>query len=118
MLVGMWDSSAWQCCSSAAQKWKQPHRWWEQHPTSPHLPDSLLGHSRAASVAGGVPCFCGTHRGVEMSCMLGMEVIARPLSSHLASQKATPDLPVQLLPNLVLSKGYGLRGKKKKSSYY
>lgn len=49
-----------------------------------------------------------------MSCMLGMEVIARPLSSHLASQKATPDLPVQLLPNLVLSKGYGLRGKKKK----
>lgn len=53
-----------------------------------------------------------------MSCMLVMEVIARPLSSHLASQKATPDLPVQLLPNLVLSKGYGLRGKKKKSSYY
>lgn len=49
-----------------------------------------------------------------MSCILVMEVIACSLSPHLASQKATPDLPVQLLPNLVLSEGYGLREKKKK----
>lgn len=53
-----------------------------------------------------------------MSCILVMEVIACSLSPHLTSQKATPDLPVQLLPNLVLSEGYGLREKKRKSSYY
>lgn len=35
-----------------------------------------------------------------------------PFFPYRVLQKATPDLPAQLLPNLVLSRGYGLRGKK------
>lgn len=35
-----------------------------------------------------------------------------PFFPCLVLQKATPDLAVQLLPNLVLSRGYGLREKK------
>lgn len=52
---------------------------------------------------------------VAISCSLvigGITGSRHPFFPCLVLQKATPDLPVQLLPNLVLSRGYGLREKK------
>lgn len=64
------------------------------------------------------PFLCDLRRGGEVVINCSLVIKGITGSRHpfffpgLALQKATPDLPVQLLPNLVLSRGYGLREKK------
>lgn len=73
-----------------------------------------LGQSRAG-IGPPLPCDPGGVGKVAISCSLVIEEITGsryPFFRCLILQKATPDLPVQLLRNLVLSRGYGLRGKK------
>jgi len=75
-----------------------------------------MGWDRAELPLSPLRCDPGGVGEVAISCSLVVEEITEPrhpFLSCLLLQKATPDLPVQLLLNLVLSRGYGLRGKKK-----
>lgn len=60
-----------------------------------------------------LPCDLGG-AGISCSLVIGERTGCRhPVFHLLALQKATSDLQVQLLPSLLLSRGYGLRGRSK-----
>ena len=104
----------------------RPCHQWEGHSLHPPRSGALQGerpaleHSDWAGTAQSchcspIPCDPWVVGEVAISCSSVIEEIIgsrHPFFPYLVLQKATPDLPVQLLPNLVLSRRYGLRGEK------